>query len=146
MSSIICGECARGDHPHKANTCKNMWLDSSCGCISFEGYTIAPSIDANHLARQKAWSEKTFGPGERTHGVIAHIKKELDEIEADPSDIMEWVDVLILAFDGAWRVGWEPQEIIDAIKLKQQLNEQREWPDWRQFTNGEAIEHIKVAK
>lgn len=100
-------------------------------------------IDAEHLANQRSWSTETFGPGNRTEGVIAHIRKELIEIEQDPLDIFEWVDVLILAFDGAWRAGWEPQEIIDAIKMKQKTNEKRTWPDWTTFTDGEAIEHIE---
>lgn len=100
-------------------------------------------IDAKYLEHQREWSKNTFGPGDRTYGVINHIKKELKEIEEQPSDIMEWIDVLILAFDGAWRAGWEPQEILDAIAEKQAINENREWPDWRQFNNGEAIEHIR---
>lgn len=98
-------------------------------------------IDAAHLAHQREWSRATFGPGTRTGGVIDHIRKELGEIEDDPSDLDEWVDVLILAFDGAWRAGWEPQQIIDAIKAKQARNEARVWPDWRTRSEDEAIEH-----
>lgn len=100
-------------------------------------------IDADHIARQKAWSEKTFGPGKRTKGVIDHIKKELREIEADPGDIYEWIDILILGFDGAWRAGWEPQQIIDALINKQNVNIARTWPDWRTFSEDEAIEHVR---
>lgn len=102
---------------------------------------MANVIDAEHLRHQREWSTETFGPGNRSAGVVAHIRKELIEIEKDPGDIFEWVDVLILAFDGAWRAGWEPQEIIDAIQMKQLINEKRQWPDWRLFTDGEAIEH-----
>jgi hypothetical protein len=98
-------------------------------------------IDADHLAHQREWSRGTFGPGPRTFGVLDHIRKELTEIEANPSDLSEWVDVIILAFDGAWRAGWEPQEIIDAVKAKQAVNEGRSWPDWRTATEHEAIEH-----
>lgn len=101
------------------------------------------SIDAAHLERQRIWSRKTFGPGPRTLGVIDHIRKELAEIEADPKDIFEWVDVVILAFDGAWRAGWEPQEIIEAIRAKQSMNESREWPDWRTAPMDKAIEHVR---
>lgn len=97
-----------------------------------------------HLRRQKEFSEKTFGPGERTAGVIDHIRKELFEIEADPTDIMEWVDVIILAFDGAWRAGWEAQAIVDAIVAKQTKNESRDWPDWRTADPNKAIEHVRV--
>jgi hypothetical protein len=98
-------------------------------------------IDAAHLAHQREWSSETFGPGARTLGVTDHIRKELVEIEADPADLGEWVDVIILAFDGAWRAGWEPQQIIDAVKAKQARNEARIWPDWRTMSEDHAIEH-----
>lgn len=94
-----------------------------------------------HLHRQRHFSLKTFGPGPRTKGVIDHIRKELAEIEADPSDVSEWVDVIILALDGAWRAGWEPEEIVNAIVLKQAKNEARTWPDWRTADRDKAIEH-----
>lgn len=97
-------------------------------------------IDAAHLAHQREWSEATFGP-QTCRGVIDHIRKELTEIEQDPLDVGEWVDVIILAFDGALRSGAEPQEIIDAIKAKQAKNEARTWPDWRTMSADEAIEH-----
>jgi hypothetical protein len=104
---------------------------------------MSSAIDKEHLEHQRLWSGQTFGPGGRTQGVIDHIRKELIEIENEPTDLMEWVDLLILAFDGAWRAGWEPQEIIDAIKYKQSINEQRTWPDWRTAEPDKAIEHIK---
>jgi len=94
-----------------------------------------------HLERQRAFSAKTFGPGARTKGVLNHIRKELAEIEADPFDIREWVDVIILAFDGAWRAGWEPNAIVEAIVAKQAKNEARVWPDWRTADPDKAIEH-----
>ena len=63
--------------------------------------------------------------------MIEHIREELEEVQANPFDLYEWVDVLILAFDGAWRAGHEPAEVIAAIKAKQERNEKRVWPDWR---------------
>lgn len=84
-----------------------------------------------HLNRQRAFSERTFGPGARTAGVIDHIHKELREIETDPSDISEWIDVVILALDGAWRAGHTATSIIEALVAKQEKNEARQWPDWR---------------
>ena len=101
----------------------------------------ARSIDANHLECQWRFSLKTFGPGARTQGVLDHIRKELKEIEAAPDDLKEWVDVIILGFDGAWRAGYEPQAIIDAIREKQTVNEAREWPDWRTASPDHTIEH-----
>ena len=68
-----------------------------------------------HLVRQAEWSERTFGPGTRTQGVIHHIRKELREIEAAPGDLTEWIDVVLLALDGAWRSGASPNEIVSAL-------------------------------
>ena len=111
------------------------------------GWRFSPAtIDARHLAHQREWSLATFGPGTRLHGVLDHITKELDEIRADPTDVGEWVDVIILAFDGAWRAGWEPQEILDAIKAKQARNEARTWPDWRTASPDRAIEHDRTGE
>ena len=95
-----------------------------------------------HLKRQREWSEKTFGPDPRVNGITDHIRKELDEILADPTDLYEWIDVAILALDGAWRAGYSPKEIIAALVAKQQKNLLREWPDWR-LSPDSAIEHVR---
>lgn len=132
----LCATCGKNRFAHVPDPPDGYWPD----CTTF----IAPgAIDAAHLARQRAWSHKTFGPGTRLLGVLDHIRKELEEIEANPSDVEEWVDVIILAFDGAWRAGWEPQQIIDAIKAKQAKNEARTWPDWRTMSEDQAIEHTR---
>lgn len=94
-----------------------------------------------HLKRQREWSAHTFGPGNRTAGVIDHIRKELKEIEESPLDLSEWIDVAILAFDGAWRAGYSPEEIASALVAKQAKNEARTWPDWRTMPEDKAIEH-----
>lgn len=98
---------------------------------------------ASHIARQIDFSARTFGPGNRTQGVIDHIRKELAEIEAKPDDLSEWVDVIILAIDGAWRAGHTAGEIEQAIEAKQTKNELRKWPDWRTSDPGKAIEHVR---
>ena len=68
-----------------------------------------------HLIRQREFSLKTFGPGARTKGVCDHIRKELLEISVAPKDIMEWVDVIILAFDGTWRAGILPSSVVASM-------------------------------
>ncbi len=113
-------------------TCREI-LDEMPGATTFDFHV--------HLARQAAWSEKTFGPGARTKGVCDHIRKELLEIEADPSDLREWIDVVILGLDGAWRCGGTPEQIIAGIVAKQTKNEGRYWPDWRTADPDKAIEH-----
>ena len=99
-----------------------------------------------HLQRQRDWSEATFGPGERTAGVLDHIRKELNEVEREPHDLTEWVDVVLLALDGAWRHGYTPEQIAEAIAAKQARNESRQWPDWRTQPADRAIEHVRSNK
>ena len=97
-----------------------------------------------HLYRQIEASKKNFGhdtSDEKLAGILAHIKKELTEIEEDPRDLIEWIDVVILAFDGAWRAGYTPDQIVEALVFKQNKNESRKWPDWRLIPAMEPIEH-----
>ncbi len=96
-----------------------------------------------HLHRQHNWSETTFGPGAHVRGVLDHIVKEIAEIARKPDDLFEWIDVVILALDGAWRSGATPEQIIDALVTKQAINEARQWPDWRTAPDNKAIEHKK---
>ena len=106
---------------------------------------VAPRFDlVEHLHRQKQFSENTFGPGTRTAGLCDHMRKELKEIEADPGDLMEWVDMTMLALDGAWRAGYTPEQIAEALSAKLAKNEQRQWPDWRTADPDKAIEHVRT--
>lgn len=95
------------------------------------------------IKRQRRFSRKTFGPGERLDGVVAHIRKELREVKKTKGrDIVEWADVIILALDGAWRQGFTPAEICEALDAKLQKNTKRDWPDWRTAGPG-PIEHVR---
>lgn len=105
---------------------------------------MADSLDlVAHIYRQREFSRRTFGPGNRAAGVIAHIRKELSEVEANPTDVFEWVDVILLALDGAWRAGHSPEIIANAIIIKQERNEGRRWPDWQMSDPNGPIEHIR---
>lgn len=107
----------------------------------------------SHLERQIAFSRKTFGPHERRMGIIDHIDKELDEVEASDGAPSEWIDVVLLALDGLWRaMAAKSPELTDheiaamvcfMLVHKQGKNEARQWPDWRTLAENEAIEHIK---
>jgi len=83
-----------------------------------------------YLTRQWHWSKKVFGPGLRTSGIIAHIKSELDEIEANPHDLSEWIDVIILALDGYWRHGGTGHMLQKLLQEKQDRNFARDWPPY----------------
>lgn len=100
-------------------------------------------IDVAFLTRQRDWSERTFGPGTHLKGLLAHIREELAEIEAAPGDLSEWIDVVVLALDGAWRCGHQPQDIIDEMHANRRRNEARTWPDWRTFGPDDSINHVR---
>ena len=97
------------------------------------------------------WSARTFGPGPRTQGLLKHIRKELIEIEAAPLDPNEWIDVAILALDGAWRsLGRDTYPPVDLammvwglLRAKYQRNFARQWPDWRAAPPDAPIEHVR---
>lgn len=93
--------------------------------------------------RQRKFSLETFGPEQRVAGVLAHIRKELKEVEDSPGDAFEWADVILLAIDGAMRSGIGPEEIAQVIFDKLKINQSRDWPDWRDFADDQPIEHKK---
>ena len=103
-----------------------------------------PAFDlVAHLERQRAFSLQTFGPGPRVSGLLDHLLKEMAEVEARPDDVFEWIDIVLLAFDGAWRAGYTPEQIAEALEAKQLRNETRHWPDWRTADPDKAVEHVK---
>ena len=80
------------------------------------------------LVQMMEWSAKTFGPGRRTQGLWAHVEKEKAEIRADPTDLEEWIDLIILACDGFWRNGGTPDDLLGRLFDKLEKNKAREWP------------------
>ena len=97
----------------------------------------------SYIATQKEWSNIVFGNGLRTEGICKHIESELGEIRAAPTDVMEWVDVIILALDGAWRSGHSTDEILWAMVKKQMKNLQRKWHP--QNSGDKPVFHVKEA-
>lgn len=90
--------------------------------------------------KQRVWSDETFGTGYRTSGVLNHIRKECDEIEADPQNVEEWGDLFALVCDGARRAGFDSDDIINQALRKLEINKTRKWgePD----EHG-TVEHIR---
>lgn len=97
----------------------------------------------DYLRKHITWSRTTFGLGHKTNSILAHIEKELAEIKREPLDLEEWIDVIILGFDGAWRAGYTPEQIIFALQHKQSINVNRLWqiPD----SPDAPIEHVRDA-
>lgn len=93
-----------------------------------------------YLCSQKQWSLAAFGPGTQTENICAHIEKEVNEIREKPDDLMEWIDVMMLAMDGAWRAGYSPAEIENALIRKHEINKARRW---KLGENGQPNEHVR---
>ena len=110
----------------------------------------------NHRALLQAeFSRKTFGQGAVTERVLNHIEEEMDEVRnaKTPEDQMEeWIDIIILAFDGAWRhAHYElgiPFPKLDKF-IERNLAEKwdrvmkRKWPDHRTLKHSEPVRHVK---
>jgi hypothetical protein len=141
---VACSDEAH-DHPG------HEWRVACIKCGVFRGSDLLahPPAQAGavteeleaYYARQIEWSRATFGPALRTKGVIDHIRKELEEIAADPHDLSEWIDVIILAMDGFWRHGGTASDLMPRLLAKQHKNMARTWPDWRTMSEDSAIEH-----
>lgn len=102
------------------------------------------TIEADDLDEQREWSDRTFGPGRRTEGVLKHIEKEVEEVRrTNGEDLSEWIDLIILAVDGATRAGFSGEQVTLAYHQKMRENRDRRWPDWRNFSEDEPIEHIR---
>lgn len=106
-----------------------------------------------HFKRFIAFSKGAFGPGYHEARLIEHIRKELEEIrECDPKDKhKEWVDVVILGLDGLWRsmahidatTSNQARAMMETLMRKQDKNENRVWPNWREVPEDKPIEHVK---
>lgn len=109
-----------------------------------------------HLHRQAAFSRATFGTGQRMDGILNHMQKEMIEVqhaENSQERLKEWIDLVILSFDGAlrevayayptWTFNDVAERVADEFERKQEKNELREWPDWRTADPNKAIEHVR---
>lgn len=104
------------------------------------------TILSAYLVRQMDWSKRTFGLGLRTVGLTRHIEKECQEIRESAAHLgephlMEWIDVIILAFDGYWRAGGEPYLLMQRLIRKQDINLARKWGP--PVSEDEPSEHIR---
>lgn len=66
-------------------------------------------------------------PGQSLAGKIKHLKKEADEVLADPADVIEHADCLILILGIAKLSGHTVEELLAAANAKMTINEARDW-------------------
>ena len=130
------------------NEIKKMFVgqygeDVSVIIVSFNHLPDTRETFEEFVDRKYKSSLNIFGPGERLEGIIAHIKKELDEILKNPKDKFEWADLILLGIDGASRQGITGKELLDVCKEKWSIVESRTYPDWRTVGQDQPIEHIR---
>jgi len=106
------------------------------------------------LMKQKwKWSIEQFGKGYSYDGLKDHILKEIAELDKEPYDLEEWIDMMFLVTDGAHRVvkmhypQLKPEEIVAVVRTafqqKLKINRNRKWG---KHIPGKAVEHIRHEK
>ena len=88
----------------------------------------------NHeiFQRMTDWAEMNF-PHRTNHSILTHLRRELDEIEADPNNTEEWADAFLLFMHGLRERGFDIHILLIALEKKFAINQAREW--------GEPDEH-----
>lgn len=89
------------------------------------------------------WSQATFGTDQERGpvGSLKHLAKEVQEVLADPTDIIEFADLLFLVFDSTRRAGFTPEQLIEAANAKLAVNKSRQW---QKPTSDEPVEHVRA--
>lgn len=117
--------------------------DAAIEFIDNVGYEKRLGWKVRDLAEShREWSNRTFGDTKvRDYiGPLMHLKKEIEEILAAPTDYSEWSDALLLLLDAARRAGLEIEDYIDHTRAKLVINKSRKW---NIAVPGQPCEHIK---
>jgi hypothetical protein len=72
------------------------------------------------------FTEKTF-PDATARSKALHMAEEAQEAAADPADVLEWADCMILLLDAARKAGFSTDDIFQAVLKKMDINKQRTW-------------------
>jgi hypothetical protein len=98
-----------------------------------------PWLDFQDIAREHLeWTQSTF-PDLETQSALEHLKDEIKEIEAEPTDAIEYADALGLLLEAACRSGVSVENILEAFRDKIQVNKVRKWV---KLENG-SYKHVK---
>lgn len=102
-----------------------------------------PGPDIETLAADQAvWSQATFGT-DQTRGPIGplkHLEKEAREAQAEPGDVTEYADCLLLVLDAARRAGFPVRVLVAAATEKLRVNQARSWPASK---GDEPVKHVR---
>ncbi len=92
---------------------------------------------------QAEWSQATFGSDKERGpiGALKHLEKEAREAAANPSDVKEYADCLILLLDASRRAGFTLLDVVRAATEKMIENKSRQWP--KPTVADMPVEHIR---
>jgi ParB family chromosome partitioning protein len=88
------------------------------------------------------WSNRTFGyeHDRGPVGPLRHLAKEVQETLDQPTELIEYADMLHLIFDACRRAGYSYDDLRHAAAYKLSVNQHRLWP---KPTSDEPVEHIR---
>lgn len=91
---------------------------------------------------QADWSRATFGSDDVRGpvGPLKHLAKEVGECLSDPTDRMEYADLLFLVLDASRRAKIPANELLDLCFEKLAINKAR---TWSKPTNDDPVEHVR---
>jgi len=114
---------------NKLTSALNNWPEDNKGFVDF-------------WHAQAEWSRKAFGPDNvrGPAGPLKHLKKEVDETLANPTDLEEYVDCLFLVCDATRRAGFSPEQLLQVAFAKLEKNKARVWPP---TSTDEPVEHVR---
>ncbi|MEM7032812.1 MAG: dATP/dGTP pyrophosphohydrolase domain-containing protein [Chloroflexota bacterium] len=73
--------------------------------------------------------QATFDDTDNQKLSLKHLKREIDEVLEDPSDIVEWADCLLLFLESTRRQELSVADVARAAEAKFEINEKRAWGD-----------------
>ena len=88
------------------------------------------------------WASNQF-KGQSISGKFSHLRKEINELEEDQTDVMEYADCYMLLMDIASNNNILLSDIHAAAKRKLEINKKRKWG--KQNKDG-SIEHVRAEK
>jgi hypothetical protein len=88
------------------------------------------------------WQDRTFGTAQGPIGALNHLSQEVEEAKADPTDIIEYVDCLMLIMAASRRAGFTFDQLHAAFLRKLEINKQRRWAAVKP---GEPCRHVDEA-
>ena len=87
-----------------------------------------------------AWADSVFGKDRKPEMILQHLKKEIQELIEEPSNLEEYADVGILWLNAAAKAGYKVKDLYFAMAGKLMVNKSRKWgkPD-----ENDVVEHLR---